>query len=95
MLVIEYGDFPDAAQLEPSSGFNYRLEYLYNVTTQPQPYLNNRTPMLYSAAVVGGGSAVNSMYLMRGSADDYDNWGKFGNPGWDFKGVLPYFKKVF
>jgi len=49
---------------------------------------------MFAAAVVGGGSAVNSMYLMRGSADDYDNWAKFGNPGWDFKGVLPYFKKV-
>jgi choline dehydrogenase-like flavoprotein len=29
----------------------------------------------------------------RGQAVDYDDWAKLGNKGWDFKSLLPYFKK--
>lgn len=43
---------------------------------------------------MGGGSAVNGMFFDRGSREDYDNWAELGNPGWDFEGLLPYFKKV-
>lgn len=32
------------------------------------------------------------MYV-RGHAADYDDWAKLGNEGWDFKSLLPYFKK--
>ncbi|KAK7722762.1 hypothetical protein SLS63_009157 [Diaporthe eres] len=34
------------------------------------------------------------MFLNRGAADDYNNWEKLGNPGWDFEGILPYFIKT-
>ncbi len=34
------------------------------------------------------------MLFDRGSADDYNNWEKLGNPGWGFSSLLPYFKKV-
>jgi choline dehydrogenase-like flavoprotein len=34
------------------------------------------------------------MLFQRGAAEDYDNWARLGNPGWDFEGLLPYFKKV-
>lgn len=49
--------------------------------------------------VVGGGSAVNGMYNMRGSADDYNRWDQlFGTAqndiDWGWEGILPYFKKV-
>lgn len=33
------------------------------------------------------------MFFNRGAADDYDNWERLGNPGWGFKGLLPYFIK--
>lgn len=51
--------------------------------------------------VVGGGSAVNGMYNMRGSADDYNRWDElFGaqdqnnTVNWGWEGILPYFQKV-
>ena len=33
------------------------------------------------------------MVYIRGQAEDYDDWAALGNPGWDFKSVLPYFMK--
>ncbi|XTI92290.1 GMC oxidoreductase [Cenococcum geophilum] len=45
-------------------------------------------------AVVGRSSAVDGMFLDRGSASDYDAWEQLGNPGWGWSSLLPYFKKV-
>lgn len=33
------------------------------------------------------------MFFDRGSASDYAAWEALGNPGWNFKDLLPYFKK--
>lgn len=34
------------------------------------------------------------MVFDRGSISDFDRWAELGNPGWDYAGLLPYFKKV-
>ena len=95
VLVVEYGYFDDnPAQLDPSSSSNYPPKDLFNVTTVPQRGIGGRLGTVYAAAVVGGGSTVNGMLFDRGSADDYDNWEKLGNPGWGFNSLFPYFKKV-
>ncbi|KAJ4355151.1 hypothetical protein N0V95_003173 [Ascochyta clinopodiicola] len=69
-------------------------EFLYNITSVPQPNVNNRTFPVINGRVVGGASAVNGQLHNRGSRHDYDNWSKFpGNEGWDWGGIFPYFKK--
>ena len=77
----------------PNRG-SYKQANLFNYTSVPQPGLNNRTSTVYAGAVVGGGSAVNGMFLDRGAAEDYDNWEALGNEGWGWDGLFPYFKKV-
>jgi choline dehydrogenase len=46
------------------------------------------------ARVLGGSSAMNACYWIRGSAADYDQWAALGNPGWSFDDLLPYFRRA-
>jgi choline dehydrogenase-like flavoprotein len=92
---VEYGYLDNTpSQIEPSSAVQYPSRDMFNVTAVAQPGLNNQRPSVYAASVVGGGSTINGMLFDRGAAEDYNNWAKLGNPGWDFAGLLPYFKKV-
>ena len=40
--------------------------------------------------LVGGSSAVNASYALRGQPQDYDGWGR----GWSWAEVLPYFNRL-
>ncbi|WP_460155221.1 GMC family oxidoreductase [Pseudomonas sp. S2_B12] len=44
--------------------------------------------------ILGGGSSVNMMVANRGLPRDYDEWAARGADGWDWQGVLPYFRKL-
>lgn len=44
--------------------------------------------------VIGGGSSINGMAANRSLPSDYDGWAKAGASGWDWSGVLPFFKKL-
>ncbi|KAF7852913.1 hypothetical protein EAF04_010852 [Stromatinia cepivora] len=67
--------------------------YDYNTTSTPQPHLVNRPLALPAGEVIGGSSAINGMIFMRGNAAEYDYWEELGNPGWNWEGLLPHFKK--
>jgi choline dehydrogenase len=44
--------------------------------------------------VLGGSSSINGMVFLRGHRNDFDTWAAQGAKGWDYEGVLPYFKKM-
>ncbi|TDZ39011.1 Dehydrogenase xptC [Colletotrichum trifolii] len=92
VLVIEYGRVAVDDSFMPP--FNTpAAEFLYNLTSVPQPNANNRVFPVPNGAVVGGGAAVNGQIFFRGSKEDHDNWSLLGNPGWDWDSVFPYYKK--
>ncbi|KIX05367.1 uncharacterized protein Z518_06239 [Rhinocladiella mackenziei CBS 650.93] len=80
--------------LWPVNAASLNTADMFNITSGPEPALGNRTYSVRAGSVPGGGSTVNGMELDRASAADYDSWELLGNPGWGWKGLLPYFKKA-
>ncbi|KAB2664817.1 alanine-phosphoribitol ligase [Brucella tritici] len=63
--------------------------------TVPQKHLKNRVLRYTQAKVIGGGSSINAQIYTRGNAADYDLWAnEDGCTGWDYRSVLPYFKRA-
>jgi len=44
--------------------------------------------------VLGGSSTVNGMLWVRGEPAEYDHWRDIGNPGWGYRDVLPFLKRM-
>lgn len=44
--------------------------------------------------ILGGSSALNGTYFIRGTRDDFDLWDRLGNDEWSFDKVLPFYKKL-
>ena len=94
VLVIERGYLDDKPQaIIPYLGNTVDESVMMRPISAPVPKLNNSTFSVAVAGVVGGGTVVNGMAYSRGSAADYDAWEELGNPGWGWRGLLPYFRK--
>lgn len=70
---------------------NPRFDWIYE--SEPEPGLDNRRVRMPRGLGLGGSSAINGMVYVRGHASDYDRWRQFGNIGWSWDDVLPYFKR--
>lgn len=87
VLLLEAGpdlwpDPPDAVlHLRGGSGIG---EFDWNYL---DPRLKSALPR---GRLVGGSSAVNASYALRGQPHDYDGWGS----GWGWEAVLPYFNRL-
>lgn len=75
------------AKLVGKKGVNWDYD------TAPEPHLDNRVLWWPRGKVLGGSSSINAMCYIRGHARDYDDWAAQGATGWDWKSVLPYFKR--
>ncbi|THV04738.1 alcohol oxidase [Dendrothele bispora CBS 962.96] len=71
---------------------NPRWDWSFN--TVEQPGLDNRPIFTPRGKILGGSSALNFMVEGRASKPEYDDWAALGNPGWDWNGLLPYFRKA-
>ncbi|QPB18254.1 GMC family oxidoreductase N-terminal domain-containing protein [Rhizobium sp. 007] len=63
--------------------------------TVPQRHMKGRVLRYTQAKVIGGGSSINAQLYTRGNAADYDLWAsEEGCDGWDYRSLLPYFKRA-
>jgi len=69
-----------------------RFNWMYEA--QADPTLDNRVGFWPRGKVLGGSSSINAMVYVRGQPADFDDWAAAGNPGWAWKDVLPYFRKL-
>ncbi|ETN59863.1 glucose dehydrogenase [Anopheles darlingi] len=99
VLLIEAGpsenllmDIPMAAHY--LQGFNINWDYRTKPSDAHCLAFNNRQCRLPRGKVMGGSSVLNYMIYTRGNRRDYDQWADQGNPGWSYKDVLPYFRKM-
>jgi choline dehydrogenase len=69
-------------------GFNW----LYQ--TEPDAAMAGRAALCPRGKVLGGSGSINAMVWVRGQPADFDDWAAAGNPGWGYRDVLPYFRRI-
>jgi len=71
----------------------FHKAYNWGFYTDPEPNMKDRRIYWPRGRGLGGSSSINGLICIRGQREDYDRWAQLGNPGWDWKSVLPYFIK--
>jgi choline dehydrogenase-like flavoprotein len=71
----------------------YSRQLTWSFMSTPTPHTANRAFSLPQGHVLGGSSSINGLNYVRGQRSDYDHWAQFGNKGWSYSEVLPYFKR--
>lgn len=61
--------------------------------TEPSEGTGGRNVVWPRGRVLGGSSSVNGLIYIRGQHEDYADWVAAGAEGWDYRSVLPYFKR--
>ncbi len=57
-------------------------------------HLDGSTYYALSGKIMGGGSSVNVMSVLRPMKADLNNWVKLGNPDWTYETCLPVMKRI-
>jgi choline dehydrogenase len=95
VVLLEAGpDYPDAAMLPDELLDGWRPAYTHDWGYASEPREALASIPLPRARVVGGCSATNASFALRGAVEDYDRWAELGNPGWSFEEVLPAFRQL-
>lgn len=84
------------AVLMPAAGMLKAIanpRYDWRFMAAPDPTRGGRRDYMPRGKVLGGTSAINAMSFIRGSPEDYNGWAALGCRGWDYEGVLPYFRR--
>jgi len=97
VLLLEAGPKDSSMWINIPVGFTKLLnspKYNWNFATEPEPNANGRSIPVPRGKTLGGSSSINGMLYVRGNPLDYNTWSQFGNRGWSYDSVLPYFKKA-
>ena len=97
VLLLEAGPDPNPIPEEIADGSRVArvvLESPY-VMLYPTPRAGDGSTFYkVSGRVMGGGSSVNAMAVVRPTKHDLDTWAGLGNPGWSFDECLPLLQRL-
>ncbi|XP_030036004.1 glucose dehydrogenase [FAD, quinone] [Manduca sexta] len=99
VLLIEAGPLtPFEATLPALLAYLPYSRYDWNYTTVDDGYvaqaIKDKVLTLTRGKVLGGSSAINAMFYVRGAPHDFDSWAaSIGDSRWNFTNVLPFFIK--
>lgn len=99
VLVLEAGAAPGAADRYPTeirqvSGDPASMPGHPSNWAFEAELLAGRPWTIPRGRIVGGSSAINGAYFVRGVPRDFDDWAASGNDGWSYADVLPYFRRL-
>lgn len=95
VLLVEAGpDYPSIEQLPGDVADASTPTTAHDWGFVSEPDAAGRVVGLPRGRLMGGCSATNSAFLVRGWPDDYDRWAAAGNPGWSFDELLPCFRAL-
>ena len=95
VLLLEAGpDYPAAGDLpaDIADGSMPATSHDWGFISEPDE--RGRTVPLPRGRLMGGCSATNACFALRGWPQDYDRWAAAGNPGWSFADLLPVFRAI-
>ena len=69
-------------------------DFDWDYKTVPQKGLDGKVIRLSQGKLVGGSSAINGLAFVAQSKAAIDAWAEFGNPGWDWETLGPYYRKL-
>jgi choline dehydrogenase len=72
--------------------YDTRINWCYS--QEPGPGTAGRRIFSPRGKTLGGSSSINGHIYNRGQRQDFDTWAQFGNRGWGYADVLPYFKRI-
>lgn len=96
VLLLEAGGKDDSFWIPIPVGFSKLMvspKYNWMFETEPEPNCHGRVIPVPRGKTLGGSSSINGMLYVRGNPLDYNTWAQFGNRGWSYESVLPYFRK--
>lgn len=95
VLLLEAGpDYPSMPDLPPDIADARLPAFTHDWGYKSVPGKVGRELPLPRGRLVGGCSATNACFALRGSPADYDRWAALGNDGWSFAECLPFFRAV-
>ena len=97
VLVLEAGGKDNFFWLKIPIGY-YRAifdeRFARQFKTEPSKGSGGRSIMWPRGKVLGGSSSINGLNFIRGQKEDFDDWEKLGAKGWDYRSVLPSFRRL-
>ena len=97
VLLLEAGGEPRGIWFKIPLGIGkilHKDKYVWKFFSEQGKGIKNRKLYIPQGKILGGSSSVNGLVYSRGLPAKFNEWARMGCPGWSFKEVLPFFKRM-